>query len=54
MSKELQEMIGQADALGPRTISFEEEEGDCAETVIEGILEFLKCPICLEYIDEPC
>ncbi len=54
MPKDLHDSIKQADALGPRTLPIEEEDGDCSEIIIEGILDFLKCPICLEYFDDPC
>jgi len=36
--------------LGPRTLNFDEDLF-CDESTLEGILDLLKCPICLEILD---
>jgi len=40
--------------LGPRTLIDETTTDDfCDEATLEGILDLLKCPICLEILDQP-
>ena len=52
MEKDIERMIKEADWMGPRLIE-EDLDRECLESDIEGILDLLKCPICLEIMDTP-
>ncbi len=47
------DLIKQADIMGPWVLEYDEREEYANEDTIEGILDSLKCPICLEIFDSP-
>jgi len=58
LTKEMHDLFVEASYLGPRTLSQSEDyesqdDSFCEESALEGILDLLKCPICLEVLDQP-
>jgi hypothetical protein len=56
LTKEMHDLFAEASYLGPRTLSQPEDyesqdDSFCEESALEGILDLLKCPICLEVLD---
>lgn len=55
LTKDLHDLFAEAAFLGPRTLSHADASDDslCETSILEGILDLLKCPICLEVLDQP-